>query len=280
MENGLDYEIIDFGGGRKLERFGEIILSRPEILANNKPKLGAKEWDNRAHGKYFEQKKVIGTWTEPNKLPETWTCKYASQKSNWKLELSPGKYKHVGVFPEQEKHWKYLEDNVKPRDRILNLFGYTGASSLVAAKMGGDVFHVDSSKSVVNWAARNAELSGIDNIHWICDDALKFAERQAKRNHKYDFIIMDPPVFGQGKKGQRWKLEDLLPQLVHTTSSLLSKGGRLILNTYSPVVSLEHMEELMQENGLSCIDKGWLNVMTNDERILALSKFTIAIRRK
>lgn len=280
MENGLDYELIDFGSGRKLERFGKIILSRPEILANNKPKLGAKEWDNRAHGKYFEQKKAIGTWTKPNKLPETWTCNYASQKSNWNLELSPGKYKHVGVFPEQEKHWKYLEDNVKPGDRVLNLFGYTGASSLVAAKMEGDVYHVDSSKSVVTWAARNAELSSINNIHWVCDDALKFAERQAKRNHKYDFIIMDPPVFGQGKKGQRWKLEDLLPQLVSTTSDLLSRGGTLILNTYSPVVSLEQMEELMQENGLNCSDKGWLNIMTNDGRKLELSKFTIAIRRK
>lgn len=280
MENGLDYELIDFGSGRKLERFGELILSRPEVLANNKPKLSAKEWDNRAHGKYFEQKKAIGSWTKSNKLPETWSCNYTSQESNWNLELSPGKYKHVGVFPEQEKNWKYLEENVKPDDRVLNLFGYTGASSLVAAKMGGDVFHVDSSKSVVTWAARNAELSGIDNIHWVCDDALKFAERQARRNHKYDFIIMDPPVFGQGKKGQRWKLEDLLPQLVSTTSSLLNRGGALILNTYSPVVSLEQMEELMQENGLNCIDKGWLYVMTSDRRKLELSKFTIAIRRK
>lgn len=280
MENGLDYELIDFGSGRKLERFGKIILSRPEILANNKPTLSAKEWDNRAHGKYFEQQKAIGTWAKPNKLPETWTCIYTTQKSSWNLELSPGKYKHVGVFPEQEKHWVYLEDNVKKGDRVLNLFGYTGASSLVAAKMGGDVFHVDSSKSVVTWAARNAELSGITNIHWVCDDALKFAERQAKRNHKYDFIIMDPPVFGQGKKGQRWKLEDLLPQLVYTTSQLLNRGGALILNTYSPVVSLEQMEELMQENGLHCINKGWLDVMTGDGRKLALSKFTIAIRRK
>ena len=280
MEYGLDYELIDFGGGRKLERFGEIILNRPEILANDKPKLGTEEWNKRAHGKYFEQQKAIGAWTKPNKLPKIWICKYGSKHSNWDLELSPGKYKHVGVFPEQENHWKYLEELVKPGDRVLNLFGYTGASSLVAAKMGGDVFHVDSSKSVVTWAARNAELSGIDNIHWVCDDALKFAERQAKRNHEYDFIIMDPPVFGQGKKGQRWKLEDLLPQLVYTTSQLLSRGGTLILNTYSPVVSLEQMEELMKENGLSCINKGWLNVKTRDGRKLNLSKFTIALRPK
>src|SRR5690554_2151994 len=279
MENGLDYELIDFGAGRKLERFGDLILNRPEILADSKPGLSVQEWNKRAHGKYFEHKKSIGEWKKPNSLPQTWNCKYQSLKSTWNLELSPGKYKHVGVFPEQEKHWKYLEENVKPGDRVLTLFGYTGASSLVASKMGGDVFHVDSSKSVVTWAARNAALSGIDNIHWVCDDALKFAERQERRNHKYDFIIMDPPVFGQGKKGQRWKLEDLLPQLVDTTASILSQGGALILNTYSPVVSLEQMENLMKKTGISCINKGWLNVMTKDGRKLALSKFTIAVRR-
>ena len=278
MENGLDYELIDFGGGRKLERFGDLILNRPEILADKKPKLSSEEWNKRAHGKYIDREKAVGTWKKPNRLPKTWTCAYKSQQSSWNLELSPGKYKHVGVFPEQQKHWQYLEQYVKPGARVLNLFGYTGASSLAAAKMGGDVFHVDSSKSVVTWAARNAALSGIDNIHWVCDDALKFAERQARRNHEYNFIIMDPPVFGQGKKGQRWKLEDLLPQLVQTTSSLLSPGGTLILNTYSPVVSLAQMEELMHENALSCIHKGWLNVMTRDSRKLNLSKFTIAIR--
>jgi len=280
MKNGLDYELIDFGAGRKLERFGEIILNRPEILATDKPKWNAQEWEKRAHGKYFEQKKAVGFWTKTARLPKTWTCAYFSRKTNWNLELSPGKYKHVGVFPEQEKHWKYLEEHVKPGDRVLNLFGYTGASSLVAAKMGGDVFHVDSSKSVINWAARNAELSRIDNIHWVCDDALKFAERQVRRNHKYDFILMDPPVFGQGKKGQRWKLEDLLPQLVRTTSQLLNRRGTLILNTYSPVVSLDQMEASMEINGLNCTDKGWLNVMTKDGAKLALSKFTLARPRK
>src|SRR5690554_4539497 len=114
MKNGLDYELIDFGAGRKLERFGEIILNRPEILATDKPKWNAQEWEKRAHGKYFEQKKAVGFWTKTARLPKTWTCAYFSRKTNWNLELSPGKYKHVGVFPEQEKHWKYLEEHVKP----------------------------------------------------------------------------------------------------------------------------------------------------------------------
>ncbi len=115
-------------------------------------------------------------------------------------------------------------------------------------------------------------------IHWVCDDALKFAERELKRGQKYDLIIMDPPVFGQGKKGVRWKLEDLLPTLVKTTAQLLKKGGKLILNTYSPVISLEEMELEMQKNGLQCTKKGWLNVNTHDGRKLSLSKYTLSVR--
>ncbi|NEN22123.1 methyltransferase [Cryomorpha ignava] len=276
MENSLDYELIDFGNGRKLERFGKCILNRPEILANKPKTLSNEAWQKMAHGQYSDSGKETGKWININDLPAQWLCEYASANKQWTLELTPGKYKHVGVFPEQEKHWKYLEKHVKPGHRVLNLFGYTGASSLASANAGGDVFHVDSSKSVIKWAARNAQLSDVSTIHWVCDDALKFAERELKRGSKYDFIIMDPPVFGQGKKGVRWKLENLLPQLVKTTTGLLNKGGILILNTYSPVVSLEEMEELMVKNSLNCTKKGWLSVSIQDGRRLNLSKYTIA----
>ena len=276
MENSLDYELIDFGNGRKLERFGKYILNRPEILANKPKTLSNEDWQKLANGQYTDSSKEIGKWLNIHDLPDHWFCNYASVNKKWTLELSPGKYKHVGVFPEQEKHWKYLEKHVKPTHKLLNLFGYTGASSLASANAGGDVFHVDSSKSVIKWAAKNAELSDVSTIHWVCDDALKFAERELKRGSKYDFIIMDPPVFGQGKKGVRWKLEDLLPKLVKTTAGLLNKGGTLILNTYSPVVSLEQMEELMIKNNLTCTKKGWLSVSTKDGRRLNLSKYTIA----
>ena len=277
MENSLEYELIDFGNGRKLERFGNVVVNRPEVLANTPTRLSKEAWQKLASGEYLLSGKSIGKWLNSRKLPEFWMCDYVSSACKWRLELKPGKFKHVGVFPEQEKHWKYLEKHVKKGDRVLNLFGYTGAASLVSAKMGGDVFHVDSSKSVINWAAKNAELSEISTIHWVCEDALKFAERELKRKSKYDFIIMDPPVFGQGKKGVRWKLEDLLPQLIKTTTGLLNKGGVLILNTYSPVVSLENMEELMVINGLNCTKKGWLYVSTSDGRKLNLSKYTIAL---
>ena len=278
MENSLDYELIDFGNGRKLERFGNYILNRPEILANKPKKLSNTIWENMAHGFYMDSQKQTGKWINSSDLPDQWLCNYTSQNKKWVLELTPGKFKHVGVFPEQEKHWKFLEKHVKPGHRILNLFGYTGASSLASAKAGGDVFHVDSSKSVIKWAAKNAGLSNISSIHWVCDDALKFSERELKRGSLYDFIIMDPPVFGQGKKGVRWKLEDLLPHLIKTTSGLLNKGGVLILNTYSPVVSLEEMEDLMVKNSLICTKKGWLNVSTKDGHKLNLSKYTIARR--
>lgn len=278
MENGLDYELIDFGNGRKLERFGKFILNRPEILANKPKKLSNDVWQKMADGQYSDPGKGIGNWIDSHSLPDRWLCNYASLNKPWILELSPGKYKHVGVFPEQEKHWRFLEKHVKPGHRVLNLFGYTGASSLASANAGGDVFHVDSSKSVIKWAAKNAGLSNISTIHWVCDDALKFAEREVRRGSKYDFIIMDPPVFGQGKKGVRWKLEDLLPHLVQTTTALLNRGGILILNTYSPVVSLEEMEALMVKNSLNCTKKGWLNVSTKDNRKLNLSKYTIARR--
>lgn len=278
MENSLDYELIDFGNGRKLERFGKYILDRPEILANRPKKLSPAEWQKMAHGYYLDSQKQTGIWTNHSQLPEQWLCNYKSPNTAWTLELTPGKFKHVGVFPEQEKHWKYLERHVKSGQKVLNLFGYTGASSLASAKVGGDVYHVDSAKSVIKWAAKNAGLSDVSNIHWVCDDALKFAERELKRGSLYDFIIMDPPVFGQGKKGVRWRLEDLLPHLVKTTSALLNKGGVLILNTYSAVVSLEEMESLMVKNSLNCTKKGWLNVNTKDGRKLNLSKYTISRR--
>src|SRR5690554_5657592 len=140
MKNGLDYELIDFGNGRKLERFGKWILNRPEILAQGNRKLSTEEWSKMAQGKYVERQKAIGEWKKPHALPETWLCAYQSQNSKWIVQLSPGKFKHVGIFPEQETHWKYLEQNVKSGDRVLNLFGYTGASSLVSSKMGGDVY--------------------------------------------------------------------------------------------------------------------------------------------
>lgn len=275
-KNGLDYELLDFGGGRKLERFGKIILDRPDVLANQRCKMPSSYWESEAHGRYNDSDKKTGEWMNLNGLPEVWTSEYQGKFGKIVLELKPGKFKHPGVFPEQEKHWRFLEKSIKPGQRMLNLFGYTGMASLVAAKAGADVFHNDSSKSIIKQAVQNAEKSGITNIHWVCEDALKFALREEKRNHKYDFIIMDPPVYGRGKNGERWKIEELLPQLVKTTASLLNNGGYLILNTYSPQILLENMIAEMAFNKLKCIDSGWLGIKAKDGRLLNLSKYTLA----
>lgn len=275
-KSGLDYELLDFGSGRKLERFGKIILDRPEILANQRPKNPFSYWQSVADARYNEFDKKSGKWIRLKNLPESWNSEYIGEGGKIILELKPGKFKHVGVFPEQEKHWQFLEDTVRPGQKVLNLFGYTGVSSLVAAKAGGDVFHNDSSKSIINQAVANAEKSGITTIHWVCDDALKFATREEKRNHKYDFIIMDPPVYGRGKNGERWKIEELLPQLVKTSAALLNKGGYLILNTYSPKISLENMIAEMTFNNLRCVNSGWLEIKSSDGRFLNLSKYTLA----
>lgn len=275
-KNGLDYELLDFGGGRKLERFGKIILDRPEVLANQRCKMPSSYWNIEAHGSYNDSDKKTGKWIDLNNLPEAWSIEYQGKFGKIVLELKPGKFKHVGVFPEQEKHWRFLEKSIKPGHKMLNLFGYTGMASLVAAKAGAVVYHNDSSKSIIKQAVQNAEESGIANIHWVCEDALKFALREEKRNHTYDFIIMDPPVYGRGKNGERWKIEALLPHLIKTTASLLNKGGYLILNTYSPQITLENMIAEMAFNSLKCLDSGWLSLKAKEGAVLNLSKYTLA----
>ncbi len=271
----LDYELLDFGNGRKLERFGNIVVDRPEVLAIENKNLSKEIW-KKAHGKFTPKVKLEGTWSLSDALEESWTCTFKNDTISWESILKLGAFKHVGIFPEQQAHWDFISKNVALGDRFLNLFGYTGCASLTAAKAGADVFHVDSSKSVVTWASKNAAQSSIDNIHWVCEDALRFASKEAKRVRKYKFIILDPPVYGRGKKGEHWRIEDLLPNLMETVSSITEDGGFVILNTYSPKVSLSTMENICNKNQLQCISKGWLSVNTKDKRQLELSRFIIA----
>lgn len=271
----LDYELLDFGNGRKLERFGNIVVDRPEVLAEENRKLSKEIW-KKAVGRFTPDVKLKGTWQFAKPLDSTWGFAYENGATVWEAILKFGEFKHVGVFPEQQAHWDFISNNIVPGDRFLNLFGYTGCASLTAAKAGADVFHVDSSKSVVNWASKNATNSGIDNIHWVCEDALRFATKEAKRNKKYKCIILDPPVYGRGKKGEHWRIEDLLPTLIETVSSITEDDGFVILNTYSPKVSLSIMENICNKSHLRCIKKGWLNVSTKDNRKLELSRYIIA----
>lgn len=269
-----DYELIDFGNGRKLERFGTVILDRPEIQATGLPDLNSKRWQELASAKFVETTKTKGRWIKNGSVPDIWEFSFGDGKNSWKALLGLSPFKHIGLFPEQSEHWKYLLKGVKNGNRVLNLFGYTGAASLCAAAAGGNVFHVDSSKSIVNKAAENANASDISGIHWVVEDALVFAEKEVKRGNNYNFIIMDPPIYGRGKKGEHWKLEDLLPKMVNTASRLLSRKGILILNTYSPKIEIDDMVGLANDSNLRVMKKGWLSVSTGTRK-LNLSRFVV-----
>lgn len=271
----LDYELLDFGNGRKLERFGKVVTDRPEVLADGATAHPPSYWVAQAHMRFVDGKGGRGKWHSTQPIAGSWTCHYRAQ-TPWQVLCKTGPYKHVGVFPEQERHWSFLRKHLRRGDRYLNLFAYTGAASLVAAQAGADAHHVEASRSVVHWAAQNAKASGVDSIRWVCDDALKFAEREARRGRTYRGISMDPPVFGRSGKGQTWKLEDQFDGLVARASGLLEKGGFLFVNTYSPVLALDEMVNSCEKNGLRHNDSGWLSVATRGGRTLRLSKYVVA----
>ncbi len=272
----FQYALLDFGNGRKLERFGDIVVNRPEVLATGNRLSNLKDWNSDLVARFEEDRNQAGIWYNSESMPALWRVEFMSGQVKWYAICKPGRFKHLGLFPEQARHWQFLVENIKAGQKVLNLFGYTGAASLTAALCGADVYHVDSSRSVINWAAENARLNNVSSIHWVCEDALKFAEKEVRRGRRYNFIIMDPPVYGRGKNGEHWKLEELLPTLIKTAISLLSQGGYIILNTYSPVVSLVNMTALFEKNGLTHNESGWLSVDTIVGRKLNLSKFVIA----
>ncbi len=244
-----DYELLDAGDGKKLERWGKVITIRPDIQAGFKPGWPFSEWQNMAYWEFEEQTSTQGNWKniKPN-APEHWLISY--ENLNFGLKLT--KFKHVGLFPEQQANWRFIKNRVSAGQKILNLFAYTGAASLVARDAGAEVVHVDSVKQMITWANENKERtrarmqelkqgmellpSHLFDIKWVLEDALKFAQRELKRGNKYDGIIMDPPAWGLGVKGERWKLENQLSSLMETAHGLMKPGAFLILNTYSPKI--------------------------------------------
>jgi 23S rRNA (cytosine1962-C5)-methyltransferase len=241
-EPWADYELLDAGGGKKLERWGKIITIRPEVQAYFRSGLPFTEWRELAHWEFIEGKAQQGKWKCLKKnVPTEWTIKY----QRLQLTLSLTKFKHIGLFPEQEANWRFIEEHISADDRFLNLFAYTGAASCMARLKGAETFHVDSAKSTLNWAKRNMEECKLLNIKWVHEDALKFAAREVKRENKYKGIIMDPPAWGIGASGEKWKLEDKIDELMMTASSLLADDGFLIMNTYSPTVDTEFLTELI-----------------------------------
>jgi len=217
------YELLDYGNGRRLERFGTWILDRECPIADRMSQDDSAPWHN-AHTKFQREQADQGIWRDAvEQFPDRWTIQHGPST----FELKRTQFGHLGIFPEQAANWDWITTFVKKASRpfrVLNLFAYTGGSTLAAAWGGAEVTHVDSAKNVVAWARRNAELSGLADapIRWIAEDAMKFVKREVKRGRRYDAVILDPPSYGHGTKGEVWRLSKHLPQLMSFCAELTS----------------------------------------------------------
>ncbi len=258
-EHFKEYELIDSGHFEKLERFGEYITIRPEPQAVWSKNLPESEWLSRAHVKFTGLSSSTGKWDFLKKMPENWPLEYdlsdsaTTKKISFQLALT--KFKHVGVFPEQSVNWDYIYHKVKEiqshiaQPKVLNLFAYTGGASLAACAAGAETYHVDSIKQVVSWANRNMESSQLKDIRWVVEDAVKFVKRELKRGKVYQGIILDPPAYGHGTDGEKWKLEEQINDMLLDVLNLLDKEHHFfILNTYSLGFSSLIIENLMLDN--------------------------------
>ncbi|HNX05868.1 MAG TPA: class I SAM-dependent methyltransferase, partial [Opitutales bacterium] len=220
------YQLLDSGHGRKLERFGSVTIVRDEPKAWWKPD-DPSLWD-RADAVLEES----GRWKMKPRAPRSWTMEFRGVRME--ARLTDGS-KHLGVFPEQEPHWSWMMDKLatRPKARVLNLFGYTGAASLAAAKAGALVTHVDASKPSIAWGRSNQELSGMSEapIRWVLEDAMKYVAREVRRGSRYDAVLMDPPSFGRGPKGEVWKVEEKLVELLSECRKLLSGDALMVIVT-------------------------------------------------
>ena len=278
-----DYELLDSGCGEKLERFGSYVLARPEPKALWNKSLSDGEWRRLTHTKFTPGagfgkagKEDSGTWERLRRMDDQWHIGY-SNPDGLKMDLRLGltSFKHVGVFPEQAPNWDFIYRKVKSMDRpkVLNLFAYTGAASLAAKAAGADVTHLDSVRQVVTWARGNMESSGLDGIRWIVEDAMKFAKREARRGNRYDGIILDPPAYGHGPDGEKWKLDECLFDMLRTVNEILQpKDSFVVLNLYSNGYSALLGETVMtQAMGKGRMQSGELALIDRFGKALPLS---------
>ena len=258
-----EYELIDTGNREKLERFGKHILIRPETQAVWKKSMPESEWEKISHARYVRQKgkkpgeeNERGSWIKKPKMPDQWIIGYKYKQMNLNFRLGLTAFGHIGVFPEQAINWDYIYDLVtrrskikaqdpssippdssrvpRPASRVLNLFAYTGGSSLAAKAAGADVVHVDSVKPVISWAKEMMSASNLENIRWVVEDAMNFVRREVKRGNRYDGIILDPPAYGRGPDGEKWILEDSIDEMLALCKELLEpEHGFFVLSLYS-----------------------------------------------
>lgn len=257
-----DYELLDTGDGRKLERYGTFRCIRPEPEAMWAPALGEKDWQSTHAIFKPSPEENGGHWVSLREVPARWAVSYKGLKCWLQMTAS----RHLGVFPEQASQWDWIESRVTEAHRpvqVLNLFGYTGMASLAAARGGARVTHLDASRKVVSWGRENQELSGLGEkpIRWIVDDAIKFVEREGRRNNRYDGIILDPPKFGRGPKGEVWEFYRLIPELLGACKKIISDAPRfIVLTAYavkaSPITLMQALDEMMAQ---------WQGVTTGGE---------------
>lgn len=248
-----NYELLDCGDFEKLERFGEFVTIRPEPQAVWPKVWSESEWKKLAHIKFIPKGSNSGEWQKMKKMPDQWVIPYKlpnEKEISFRLGLTS--FKHVGIFPEQAANWDFIVKSIEsmsvPKPKVLNLFAHTGGASLAASAAGAEVTHVDSIKQVVSWANENMQISSLTDIRWMVEDALKFAEREVRRGNKYNGIILDPPAFGHGPKGEKWKLEDNLAEMMKNVLQILDpKEHFLILNAYSLGLSALVIENLLKE---------------------------------
>lgn len=269
-----DYTLIDCANGEKLEKWGNFTLIRPDPQIIWQEKTNESEW-KKADAHYHRSKSGGGSWEYKKKLPEAWQIKY----KNLTFNIKPMGFKHTGIFPEQAVNWDFIYEkitNAKRDIKVLNLFAYTGGATVAAAKAGASVVHVDAAKGMVLWAKENAASSGLKDapIRYIVDDVVKFVEREIRRGNKYDAIVMDPPTYGRGPKGEIWKFEDELYPLVLKCMALLSDNPLfIIVNSYTSNVSSTVVKNVLELT----ISKRFGGYVTNDEIALAIKNTDLAL---
>jgi 23S rRNA (cytosine1962-C5)-methyltransferase len=248
-----DYELIDSGNGEKLERYGRFTVARPDPQALWHKSLSQDEWDKA--DAYYKKDGSKGKWVKKEGTPESWEASIGE----FTFSIEPSPFKHTGVFPEQLPNWRWIEEKIKSSEkpakdiRVLNLFGYTGGATLAAVKAGAQVVHVDASKSSIAKARENAKLSSLEDapIRWILDDVNKFVDREVRRESRYEAIIMDPPTYGRGAKGELWKIEDDLMPLLDSCRKLLAKDPLFFLlngyaSGYSAIAYKNNIADIMK----------------------------------
>ena len=274
ITNFDEYKILDMANGEKVESWNGIILRRPDPQIIWKDKSNNEAW-NKVDATYHRSNTGGGAWEKQKKIPDAWQIHYKELTFNLKLMG----FKHTGLFPEQASNWDYMIDKIKKSNRkinVLNLFAYTGGATVACAYAGADVVHVDSSRGMVDWAKENIKSSNLDDkyVRFIVDDCIKFVQREIRRGHKYDAIIMDPPSFGRGANKEVWRVEDNLYELVELCKEVLSDDPLFFLiNSYTTGISSTVLKNILELT----INNKYKGIVTNGEIGLPMENSDIVL---